>query len=140
MKLKLFLDANVIYSASRSDKGASFALFQLKEKFSFILITSQLALIEAERNLLEKEDRLVIANFYQLIKNIKVINLDSQKAKKILKKIIYEKDAPILYAALKTQSDYLLTLDKKHFFTEKIKKLKLPLKIMTPRDFIKQLN
>lgn len=137
--MKIFLDANVLYSASRSKSGSSFSLFKLKAKFSFVLITSQLALIEAERNLLEKEDAAVVNNFYQLIKEIRVIKVESDKVKDLLKGIIYEKDAPILYAALKSDSNYLLTLDKKHFFTQKIKKLKLPLKIMTPGQFIKKV-
>jgi predicted nucleic acid-binding protein len=137
--MRIFLDANVLYAASCSKTGASFAIFELKNRFQFELITSQLALIEAERNLTEKEGLEEINNFYLLIKKIKVVKSESEKAKKMFKGIIEEKDAPILYAALKSKSSYLLTLDKKHFFTEKIKKLNLPIKIITPVQFIKEL-
>jgi len=63
--MKLFLDANVIYSAAKSEKGASFAIFQLKEKYKLTLITSKLAIVEAERNILEKEHLIVINKFYK---------------------------------------------------------------------------
>jgi len=137
--MRIFLDANVLYAASCSKTGASFAIFELKNHFQFELITSQLALIEAERNLTEKEGSEEISNFYSLIKKIKVVKSESEKAKKMFKGIIEEKDASILYAALKSKSSYLLTLDKKNFFTEKIKKLNLPVKIITPGQFIKEL-
>lgn len=137
--MRIFLDANVLYAASCSKTGASFAIFELKKRFKFEFITSQLALIEAERNLTEKEELEEINNFYLLIKKIKVVKSENEKAKKMFKGLIKEKDAPILYAAIKSKSSYLLTLDKKHFFTGKIKKLKLPIKILTPGQFIKEL-
>jgi len=137
--MRIFLDANVLYAASCSKTGASFTMFKLKNKFKFELITSQLALIEAERNLTEKEGSETVDNFYKLIKEIKVVKSESDKAKKVFKEVIEEKDAPILYAALKSKCFYLLTLDKKHFFTEKLRKLKLPIKIRTPGQFIKEL-
>jgi len=69
--MRIFLDANVLYAASCSKTGASFAIFELKNRFQFELITSQLALIEAERNLTEKEGSEEINNFYLLIKKSK---------------------------------------------------------------------
>ena len=138
--MRLFLDANVIYSASRSISGASYAIFQLREKLFFSLVTSKLALVETEKNLFEKERSEVIDHFYELIKNIDVISVDSKTAKRKYKDIIEEKDAPILYGALKTKADYLLTLDKKHFFTKRLTQSKFPFEIMTPGEFIRILR
>ena len=134
--MKLFLDANVIYSASRSEKGASFAIFQLKNKFKIELISSKLAMIEAERNIVEKETLLILNQFYDFLKEISIISVESDKAKVFYKNIIEEKDAPILYGAKLSQENFLITLDKKHFFTEKIKNKKFPFKILTPGDFL----
>ena len=138
--MRLFLDANVIYSASRSISGASYVIFQLREKLSYSLVTSKLALVESEKNLFEKERSEVIDHFYELIKNIDVISVDSETAKKKYKDIIEEKDAPILYGALKSKADYLLTLDKKHFFTKRLIQSKFSFKIMTPGEFIRILR
>lgn len=138
--MKLFLDANVIYSASRSEKGASFAIFQLRDKFKLHLISSKLAVIEAERNIVEKESPLVLERFYNIIKYITVISVESKKAKLFYIKIIEEKDAPILYGARQSSADFLITLDKKHFFTETLKNKKLPFKIITSGEFIMNLK
>ena len=86
--MKLFLDANVMYSASRSEKGASFTIFQLRDKFKLHLISSKLALVEAERNIVEKENQLVLKRFYDLLKHITVISVKSDKAKVFYKNII----------------------------------------------------
>ena len=138
--MRLFLDANVIYSASRSIRGASYVIFQLREKLSFSLVTSKLALVESEKNLFEKERSEVIDHFYELIKSIEVIDIDSDDAKRRYKDVIEEKDAPILYGALKSKADYLLTLDKKHFFTKRLTQSKFSFKIMTPGEFIRILR
>lgn len=138
--MKLFLDANVIYSAAKSESGASFAIFQLKEKYKLILISSRLALVEAERNIVEKENHQVIERFYRLIRMIKIILADSAAAKKYYQGIIDEKDAPILYAARKSQAEFLITLDRRHFFTKIVKNTKLSFKIKTPGEFIMDLR
>jgi len=138
--MKLFLDANVIYSASRSEKGASFAIFQLKNKFKIELISSKLALIEAEKNIVEKETSLILSRFYYLIKEIKIISVESVKAKIFYKNIIEEKDAPILYGAKQSQVDFLITLDRKHFFIKKIRGEKFAFTITTPGEFIMELK
>lgn len=138
--MKLFLDANIIYSASRSEKGASSAIFQLKDKFKLNLISSKLALIEAERNIVEKEGPSVLERFYNFIKVINVISIDSNKAKIFYIKTIEEKDAPILYGARQSNADFLITLDKKHFFTDTINGKSLPFKIITPGEFIMNIK
>ena len=74
--------------------------------------------------------------FYQLIELIKILSVDSGKAKRYYKGIIEEKDAPILYGAKQCKVDFLITLDKKHFFTDRLRKEKFPFKISTPGEFI----
>lgn len=135
--MKVFLDANVLFSSARSQTGASFYIFQLQKKFKFTLITSNLAKEEAERNIKNKENSLVLLSFYALLKQIKVIRVNSQKGKDLFKEVIAEKDAPILYGAERSKADYLLTLDKKHFFTKTLLAQKLPFKIITPGDFLR---
>jgi len=137
--MKLFLDANVIYAAAKSGAGASAAVFQLKRKLKLQLVSSRLALVEAERNISSKEDFIILERLYQLIKEITIITVDSDKAKYYYEKIIEEKDAPILFGAKKCRANFLVTLDKKHFFTKKLKNKKLGFKIITPGEFIKDL-
>lgn len=53
-------------------------------------------------------------------------------------KIIHPKDIHILSTALTTKADFLITLDRKHFMNPKIKKAKLLIKILTPKDFLQK--
>ena len=138
--MRLFLDANIIYSAAKSDSGASSAIFLIKYKFKFSLITSKLALTESERNIAEKETPHVLNRFYELIKDLDTISVNSNKAKQFYRDIIEEKDAPILFGAKHSKADYLITLDKKHFLTKKMLKQKFSFEIITPGDFILKLK
>ena len=138
--MRLFLDANVIYSTAKSELGASFALFQLERKLNYTFISSRLALVEAERNIIEKENTEIVESFYRLIQKIKIITVDGNKAKKYYKGIIEEKDAPILYGAKQSKAEYLITLDRRHFFTNTIKRKQFPFTIRTPGEFIMSLR
>ena len=138
--MKLFLDANVIYSAAKSELGASYGIFHLKDKLKIKLVSSRLALVETERNISEKEDSRVVERFYWLIKAVTIISVESSKAKRFYGQTIEEKDAPILFGAKQIKADFLITLDKRHFFTEKMRKAKFPFKIMTPGQFIMSLK
>lgn len=42
----------------------------------------------------------------------------------------------VLSASIESKSDYLITLDRRYFFTEAIIRANLPIKIVTPKDFI----
>lgn len=37
------------------------------------------------------------------------------------------------------KADFLITSDKKHFKTQRLKEAKLPFKIVTPKEFINEL-
>ncbi len=49
--------------------------------------------------------------------------------------LIHPEDAPILAGALQAHVAFLLTLDRKDFFTETLRKTQLPLRIATPQEF-----
>ena len=76
---------------------------------------------------------------YQLISstpiNIKE-NPSAKEVQKIAKFIDDIKDTPILAGALQSNAESLITLDRKHFMSEKLKSASLPIQILTPKDFI----
>jgi predicted nucleic acid-binding protein len=55
-------------------------------------------------------------------------------------KIINEEDAHILASAVENDCRYLLTLDKKHFKNLAMEKAGLPVKILTPGEFLSQFQ
>lgn len=107
---KVFLDANILFSAAYKSTRIK-ELWSLK---NVSLISSNYAVIEAERNLvrLRKEN---INIFHELLEKINVmevpllLNLIPENVN------IVEKDSPILTGAIFANCDYLLTGDFKHF-------------------------
>ena len=138
----IFLDANIIFTAIFSKSGASNLLFQLAEKYSkkIQLVTSKYAIQEAHKNLLLKckipDLELEFAHKVALLNKVFHDNADTIDFD-FYSKIIQEKDAPILHAANKLKANFLITLDKKDFFSSKIKKVKFIYKIVTPGEFLK---
>jgi len=81
-----------------------------------------------------------LGSFYELIKDIMIIAVEGNIAKHFYKDTIEEKVDPILFGAKQSKADFLITLDKKHFFTEKLLKEKFSFKILTPGQFITDLK
>jgi predicted nucleic acid-binding protein len=106
--MKLFLDANILFSAS--DTGSN--LFRLLQflKTKTTLITSDYAHAEAHRNLHAKRSQW-LEGFPQVMDDIEVVpSVDAPVAAEINKK-----DRPILATAIRQRCDILLTGDKRDF-------------------------
>ena len=107
----------------------------------FQAVSTQVILQESEFNIAKKLSKRTLIRFY---KNIATIHLllepnPTEEEIKNCTKYIHPKDAHVLAAALKSKSDYLLTLDRKHFQTEKIKLANLGIEIVTPGEFLKAI-
>jgi putative PIN family toxin of toxin-antitoxin system len=137
-KSRVFIDANCLIAAVLSPTGGSFALIEKAFKGEFELYLSEYVLEETFSVLKEKyPQNLIIFNL--LIGKIKYKLLPEPTQKEVEGVIQYIdfKDAPVLAAAIKGKVDFLITLDKKHFIENpKLKKMKLPFKIMSPGDFL----
>lgn len=136
--IKVFLDANILFAAAYSPMGGSALILELGEKRVINLYSSRLAVKEAEKNLRIKASEAQIDRFYQLLNEAKIVfvEVDRNKAKAKYKRLVEEKDAPILAAAIRSKSKFLITLDRKHLLTPKVQKTKLSLMIVTPGQFI----
>lgn len=106
---RLFLDANVIFSAAyRSTSG----LQELWRLPGVMLLSSEYAIEEARRNLLVDDPKRK-AGLRELLKGIEVVAEASPGARIELK--LDQKDVPILLAAIHAGATHLLTGDKRHF-------------------------
>lgn len=137
---KLFVDANVFFSAIKSSRGGSAEVFKLAEYKIIKIAVSSLVLFEARRNIAKKLPSTKIFDFFNLINDIgfEITNVDKKKSISKYGQIIASKDASVLAAAIESKSDFLITLDRKHFMSPKIKKVKLPIKILIPGDFLQK--
>lgn len=136
---KLFLDANVVFSAVCSSSGASSFLFQLAKKKKIILFSSFYAVNEAKVNVERKlgQDKLIL--LYELISEFKKVDNFAPVFDGKYENFIVEKDIPILVGAENMAVDFLITLNKKDFMNAKIAKLKLPFKILSPGEYLRSL-
>ncbi len=112
--LRIFLDANIIFSASYSPNGRSAALFLLARKRLCRLVTSHLALEEAHRNL-ERQRPEALKVFQRHLPWIRVVpEAHALHLEEVASMGLDAGDVPILAAAI-NHCDLLITGDLKHF-------------------------
>lgn len=113
--MRLFLDANVLFSAAHSGTGRAHALVQLAEAGYCTLLSSAHALEEATRNLQRKardfEERLAhVTQQTEIVAEAPhgVVGWAAGSG-------VSMKDAPILAAAVHAAAEYLVTGDQRDF-------------------------
>jgi len=138
---RLFLDVSVFIAAAGSPQGGSSLVLELCRRGRFQALCTRLVLLEAERNIGRKLGKEALLRFYRLLAELEPALEPPPTAEEVAacKPLVGEKDAHVLAAAIKSGADVLLTLDRKHFMTEKVGAAGLRLKIATPGDFLKEL-
>jgi predicted nucleic acid-binding protein len=113
--VRLFLDANVIFSAAHSPEGRARALFRLAEKARCTLVASPHAVEEARRNIMLKSSEAV-QDLEHLLQFLEVVvEADPRLVAWAADQGLPENDAPILAAAVAARADALITGDRTHF-------------------------
>ncbi len=105
---RVFLDANVLFSAAWRDGAGLLRLWQLPETG---LLTSHYAAEEARRNLESEEQRERLRRLMATV-NLVSEGLHGQLPDQVQ---LPAKDQPILLAAIQARASHLLTGDKQHF-------------------------
>ena len=125
---RLFLDANVLFSAAYRDGSG---LLQLWNLANVEMVTSAHALEEARRNLDTEEQ---VARLDKPVLDVKVLpELREQDLPPGVD--LAEKDKPILAAALAADASHLITGDRRHFGRCLGKRVRGTL-ITTPRKYL----
>ena len=136
---KVFIDSSIIIAAVLSPSGGSFRLIRESLFKNYTLLISDYVLEESIRILKTKFPEktyilpILLENF-----RFKMTKDPSEKEVEKLIDIIDFKDAPILAAVIKYKTDYLITLDKKHFLNQKVLEFARDKKIsiLTPKEFL----
>lgn len=139
---KLFLDANIFFTATYSEIGGSRVIFELARNKKHVLVSSLYAIKEAKFNLEKKIGKESLPIFYTLVSLLNYIEKVSppEELKIKYQNLIVQKDLPILVSAINQKADFLITLDKKDFKTTKLKTANLPTKILLPGEYLKFLT
>ncbi|HAM41049.1 MAG TPA: putative toxin-antitoxin system toxin component, PIN family [Candidatus Omnitrophica bacterium] len=138
--VRVFLDANVYFAGCYSAKGASALLLKLAVRKRLQVVASRLVLREAERNLHAKADRKALRVFHRFLETAtpRILRTPSAKTLAAYETIIHPKDVPVLAAAVEAKVDYLVTLDRRHFFAPLVEaRIKSP-RILAPGDFLQE--
>lgn len=106
--MRVFLDANVIFSASNSTSAIAQLIALLADKG--VLVTSDAALLEAQKNLFLKRPQWMAAYSHLSARLVKVPTVNA-----VIPVALDAKDAPLLASAIHAGCDYFVTGDKKDF-------------------------
>ncbi|MFZ1944207.1 MAG: PIN domain-containing protein [Acidobacteriaceae bacterium] len=131
---RVFLDANVLFSAAYREQAKLAVLWKLR---GVHLITSLYATQQAANNL-DKDDRQ--SRLRNLIEGIEIVSdalwIDSKIQDKLAEVQLPDKDRPILAGAVAAEADFLLTGDIQHF-GRYFGKILCGVRILRPAEFLK---
>ncbi len=134
---KVFLDASVIIAALLSPKGGSAKICQSAKEKKILAISSKTVVNEVLANLhkMRKKGKKDVEDF--ILQNEIIIRQKITKNEIIpFRGIVEEKDTHVLAGAILTKCDYLVTLDKKHFLKDEVKKKVKNIKLVAPKEFL----
>ena len=135
---RVFIDSSVCFAAVLSTTGGSFRVFREAHSRGIVLIVSPYVIEEVIRSLQEKYPG-VEESFHSFFLHFPM-TIARNPSRRTVQKYLHllpPEDAPILAAAVIAKATHLLTLDRKHFLVP-LKKVALPVEVLTPGDFIQR--
>ena len=111
--MRIFLDANILFSAAFSD-GAVQRLIKDLKRSACILVADRYVIEEALRNLSIHRPEAV-SELHEIVKSLTVVPTRLVSAKIPVNIQLPEKDIPVLAGAISSGCDILMTGDSRHF-------------------------
>ena len=133
---ELFFDSSALFAGIASASGASRALLLLAELGLVRITVSEQVVAETERAVARKMAR-ALPDLREAIRATDLhIVRDPSRAEVAanLELISHEADIPILVAAMQAKTDYLVTLNRRHFLDDPGVAVRSGLRIGTPGD------
>ena len=125
---RVFLDANVLFSAAYRLDSSLLRLWELKDAE---LVTSAYAFEEARRNL---DTEAQLGRLQELVRSLEIVPESAIELPGAVE--LTKKDVPILQAAVAAEASHLITGDRKDFggyFGQRL----VGVWVMTPREYLK---
>jgi predicted nucleic acid-binding protein len=111
--VRIFLDANILFSAARS-QGAMRELLHLLQSIGHTLVADEYVVAEAHRNLGAKESGQAVKDLLTLLSVVEVSACSGHPSSADVS-WLPPKNQPVLLAAIDLACDVLVTGDKTHF-------------------------
>lgn len=141
-KPKIFLDANVLFSAVFSERGGARMLFLLAESETTQILVSPSVLSEADKALRRKAPHILGHLTVLLDKaDSQIVDKATWSQVEAWNQIVdYVPDAIVIAEAVAAEADYLVTLDRQHILSNRELVHNLPFPIGTPGDCLAWLR
>jgi predicted nucleic acid-binding protein len=127
---RLFLDANVLFSAAYRDGAGVARLWHLRD---VALVTSEYAIEEAQRNLPDADQRERLETLLKTVERLPTTSLDPSARRGIA---LREKDWPILAGAVAGSATHLVTGDVRDF-GRYFGQVLFGILVLTPADYLR---
>ncbi len=139
-KIKVFLDASCWIAAAGSPSGGSAAILKLARAGYLKIVATKEILWEAERNIKTKMGKEALLRYYQELgtTEVEIVDQPTPEEKAQWKSLVAEKDCHVLAGAYKAAADFLVSLDKRHILTEKVKE-GFPIPVKDTGEFLEGL-
>jgi predicted nucleic acid-binding protein len=133
---ELFFDSSALFAGILSASGASRALLLLAEAGQVAITVSEQVVAETERAVARKIPR-ALPDFREAIRatGLRIVRDPPPDEVEIYADIIaHQADVPIIVAAMRVKTEYLVTLNTRHFLDDPIVAGRSRLRIGTPGD------
>lgn len=140
---RVFVDASVVVAAVLSQTGSSAILFALGRAGQIKLILTSEVVKEARLSLKKKYGTEPLVAFYQILSDLRKNILPTPDTKEITafsRLISDRRDRHVLAGAKKYRVQTLVTLDRRHFFTDELRGADLPFSVQLPGEYLAQLR
>ncbi len=141
-RIRIFLDTSAIFAGIWSDRGGSRMLLRLGEAGAISLATSRLAIGELDGALREKTPEALgaLALLLDRVDLNLVAEPGAAKLSDSQRLVDHPADARILAAAIESQIEYFVTLDRKHILDNRSLVEAVNFKVGTPGECLAWLR
>ena len=135
----IFLDASVLFAGCHSVLGGSGLVIDAAVAGSLNPWVSHLVVAEALRaiRLKSSSDALRRLHEFMACPGLRLVGIPTPEEIRRYLPLIAAKDCHVLASAVTSGAKCLLTLDRKHFCTRRLREADLGLTILTPGDFLR---
>jgi len=138
----LFFDSSALFAGIISASGAGRALLVLAEAGQVIITVSEQVVAETERAVARKIPH-ALSDFREAIRatGLRIVPDPSpDEIEQYASVISHRADVPIVVAAIQAKTDYLVTLNRRHFIDDPAVAERSKLRIGTPGDALAWLR
>ncbi|MEW6047162.1 MAG: PIN domain-containing protein [Bacillota bacterium] len=138
---RVFLDASCWVAAAGSSTGGSTLILMLARAGRVRVVATRRVLKEAEHNIRTKMGEESLLRYYRLLGSVEVelVPPVTPEEEAEWSGLVAPKDAHVLAGAAKARADVLISLDRRHIVTERVRE-GFPIPVQDTREFLRGMT